>query len=213
MESFIKTDLHSTGFLSIASWVEVPIVLPKKASGGASWFRIGKIIADVLRRRPCTLQVSQSPLTGSGIVFSLYFRRKWNLPTRATRWSGLMPRSSCSSRYKLSPNRPAPTRSTTAVVAAPKSYLEGDKLMDLEQQIVSRIGNLPGAQSASISSHLPTHSWDGGVSLVVPGRPTDRCPGAGPKFSISVDGRCRASARPLFFRGGRRQQSTARHRG
>ena len=66
-----------------------------------------------------------------------------------------------------------PDHLAALVVAAPKSYLDDDKLTHLEQLIVSRIGNVPGVQSASISSHLPAHSWDGGVSLVVPGRPTD----------------------------------------
>jgi predicted permease len=59
----------------------------------------------------------------------------------------------------------------TLVVATPKSYEEGDRLKILERQMVSRIGSLPGVQSASISSHRPLRAWDGGVSLVVPGRP------------------------------------------
>jgi macrolide transport system ATP-binding/permease protein len=59
----------------------------------------------------------------------------------------------------------------TLVVATPRSYEEGDRLKVIEQQIISRIGSLPGVQSASISSHRPVRAWDGGVSLVVPGRP------------------------------------------
>jgi len=61
----------------------------------------------------------------------------------------------------------------TLVVEAPKSYAEGEKPMILERLVLSRIGSLPGVQSVSISSHLPAHAWDGGVSLVVPGRPTN----------------------------------------
>jgi hypothetical protein len=60
----------------------------------------------------------------------------------------------------------------TLVVATPKSYEEGDRLKVLEGQLISRIGSLPGVQSASISSHRPLRAWDGGVSLVVPGRPS-----------------------------------------
>ena len=59
----------------------------------------------------------------------------------------------------------------TLIVEVPKPYEEGDRLMVLERQIVSSIGSLPGVKSASISSHRPLRSWDGGVSLVVPGRP------------------------------------------
>jgi macrolide transport system ATP-binding/permease protein len=59
----------------------------------------------------------------------------------------------------------------TLIVEVPKTYEEGDKLMILERQIVSSIGSLPGVKSASITSHRPLRSWDGGVSLVVPGRP------------------------------------------
>ncbi len=60
----------------------------------------------------------------------------------------------------------------TIVVEAPKSYEDGDRLMVLERQIVSQIGSLPGVRSAAISSHLPVRSWDGGVWIVVPGRPS-----------------------------------------
>jgi macrolide transport system ATP-binding/permease protein len=60
----------------------------------------------------------------------------------------------------------------TLVVATPRSYVEGDRLKVLERQIIARIGSLPGVQSAGISSHRPLRAWDGGVSLVVPGRPS-----------------------------------------
>jgi len=61
----------------------------------------------------------------------------------------------------------------TLVVEAPKTYAEGDKRMVLERLIISRIGSLPGVQSVSVSSNRPVRAWDGGVSLVVPGRPTN----------------------------------------
>ena len=60
----------------------------------------------------------------------------------------------------------------TLVVALPRSYAEGDRLKVLVRVIISRISSLPGVQSASISSHRPVRAWDGGVSLVVPGRPS-----------------------------------------
>jgi macrolide transport system ATP-binding/permease protein len=67
-----------------------------------------------------------------------------------------------------------PDHLATIVVETPKSYTEGDKLMVLERQIISRIGSLPGVKSAAISSHLPVRSWDGGVWIVVPGRPATK---------------------------------------
>lgn len=63
-----------------------------------------------------------------------------------------------------------PDHLATIIVEAPRSYAEGDKLLVLERQIVSRIGSLPGVKSAAISSHLPVRNWDGGVWIVVPGR-------------------------------------------
>lgn len=65
-----------------------------------------------------------------------------------------------------------PDHLATLIVEAPKSYADGDKLMVLERQIVSQIGSLPGVKSAAISSHLPVRNWDGGVWIVVPGRPS-----------------------------------------
>ena len=61
----------------------------------------------------------------------------------------------------------------TLIAATPKSYEEGNKLNVLERLMVSQIGSLPGVQSVGISSHRPVRSWDGGVSLVVPGRPSN----------------------------------------
>ncbi len=60
----------------------------------------------------------------------------------------------------------------TLVVATPRAYAEGEKLAVLERLMVSRLDGLPGVESASISSHRPVRAWDGGVSLLVPGRPT-----------------------------------------
>jgi macrolide transport system ATP-binding/permease protein len=65
-----------------------------------------------------------------------------------------------------------PDHLATMIVEAPKSYADGDRLMVLEKQIVRQIGSLPGVSSAAISSHLPVRNWDGGVWIVVPGRPS-----------------------------------------
>jgi macrolide transport system ATP-binding/permease protein len=58
------------------------------------------------------------------------------------------------------------------VVSTPKPYAEGDKLAVFERLLTSRIYSLPGVKSAGISSHLPVRAWDGGVPIVVPGRPS-----------------------------------------
>jgi len=65
-----------------------------------------------------------------------------------------------------------PDHLATIVVEAPEGYADGDRLMVLERQIVSQIESLPGVKSAAISSHLPVRNWDGGVWIVVPGRPS-----------------------------------------
>ena len=65
-----------------------------------------------------------------------------------------------------------PDHLATIIVEAPKSYADGDRLMLLERQILRQIGGLPGVHSAAISSHLPVRNWDGGVWIVVPGRPS-----------------------------------------
>jgi predicted permease len=64
-----------------------------------------------------------------------------------------------------------PDHLATIVVEAPKPYLDGDRLMALERQLIGQVESLPGIRSAGISSHLPVHSWDGGTWIVVPGRP------------------------------------------
>jgi macrolide transport system ATP-binding/permease protein len=64
-----------------------------------------------------------------------------------------------------------PGHLATIIVEAPKSYADGDRLMVLEKRLVGEVAHLPGVQSAGISSHLPVRSWDGGVWIVVPGRP------------------------------------------
>ena len=74
----------------------------------------------------------------------------------------------------------------TLVVEAPKTYADGDKPMVLERQIISRIGSLPGVQSVSISSHRPVRAWDGGVSLVVPGHPSDGKRNVVPERDVSA---------------------------
>lgn len=64
-----------------------------------------------------------------------------------------------------------PDHLATLRVAAPKSYVDDNRLMVLERLIASRIGGLPGVKSASISGNMPVRSWDGGTSIIVPGRP------------------------------------------
>jgi predicted permease len=64
----------------------------------------------------------------------------------------------------------APDHLATLRVAAPESYADDHRLMALERSIASRIGSLPGVKSASISGDMPVRSWDGGTSIIVPGR-------------------------------------------
>jgi predicted permease len=63
-----------------------------------------------------------------------------------------------------------PDHLATLAVTIPDSYRTDAQVRALERLIESKVGSLPGAKSASISSNLPVHSWDGGVSIVVPGR-------------------------------------------
>ncbi|MGA3048775.1 MAG: ABC transporter permease [Terracidiphilus sp.] len=59
------------------------------------------------------------------------------------------------------------------MVNPPKTYADGDKSMVLERLIISKIGSLPGVQSVGVTSNRPVRAWDGGVPIVVPGRPTN----------------------------------------
>ena len=63
-----------------------------------------------------------------------------------------------------------PEHVATMVMSVPRSYEEGDRLMQLERQVTERIDRLPGVVSAGIGSHMPVRAWDGGVSIVIPGR-------------------------------------------
>jgi len=74
----------------------------------------------------------------------------------------------------------------TLVVEPPKTYAEGDKQLVLEREIISRIGSLPGVQSVGASSNRPVRAWDGGVSLVVSGRPTDGKRNVVPERDVSA---------------------------
>ena len=74
----------------------------------------------------------------------------------------------------------------TLVVEPPQAYAEGDKRMALERLIVSRIGSLPGVQSAGLSCNRPVSAWDGIVSLVVPGRPKNGKRNHVPQRNISA---------------------------
>jgi len=78
-----------------------------------------------------------------------------------------------------------PDHLATIIVEAPKSYADGDRLMVLERQVVREIGQLPGVKTAAISSHLPVRSWDGGVWIVVPGRPATEARNDLPERDVS----------------------------
>jgi macrolide transport system ATP-binding/permease protein len=58
----------------------------------------------------------------------------------------------------------------TVVVSVPKSIKTDAQLMALERAVEERVGGLPGVQSVSIASQTPVMSWDGGVSIVLPGQ-------------------------------------------
>ena len=64
-----------------------------------------------------------------------------------------------------------PDHLAALVVAIPSSYETDAQVIALERQIISRMERLPGVKSAGITSNLPVEYWDGGVSIVVPGRP------------------------------------------
>ena len=78
-----------------------------------------------------------------------------------------------------------PDHLATIIVEAPKSYADGDRLMVLERQVVREIGQLPGVKTAAISSHLPVRNWDGGVWIVVPGRPATEARNDLPERDVS----------------------------
>jgi macrolide transport system ATP-binding/permease protein len=63
-----------------------------------------------------------------------------------------------------------PDHLATLVVSAPVSYVSDTGVVAFDRRILSGIAATPGVQSVAISSHLPAHSWDGGVPLVVFGR-------------------------------------------
>jgi predicted permease len=79
-----------------------------------------------------------------------------------------------------------PDHLATLVVSVPTVDRTDGQVVQLERQIQDRITSLPGVKSASISSHLPAHSWDGGVELVVPGQPVDRNRPATPERDVSA---------------------------
>ena len=62
-----------------------------------------------------------------------------------------------------------PDNLVSIVVALPRPYGNGDRLMVVERSLRSRISELPGVTSASIASHRPVRAWDGGSAIVIPG--------------------------------------------
>lgn len=80
-----------------------------------------------------------------------------------------------------------PDHLATLSVSAPRTYLEGQKLMVLEREIVRRMEALPGVSSAAISSHQPARNWDGSVSLVAPGQPATVERNDVPERDVSAD--------------------------
>jgi len=79
-----------------------------------------------------------------------------------------------------------PDHIAALVVYAPSGYDTDVKIMALNRRIESRIAALPGVQSVAISSHLPAHDWDGGVRLVVPGRPATSAFAPTPERDVSA---------------------------
>jgi macrolide transport system ATP-binding/permease protein len=79
-----------------------------------------------------------------------------------------------------------PDHLVTIVVAAPRTYADGDKLMVLERSLVSRIGNQPGVRrrASQVSSRLAP-----GSPIVIPGLPS-----TGQRNDVPE---------PVLYRGGR----------
>ena len=79
-----------------------------------------------------------------------------------------------------------PDHLATLVVSAPVSYVSDTGIVAFDRRIQSGIAALPGVQSVAISSHLPAHSWDGGVPLVVFGRTTAKPFAPTPEREVSA---------------------------
>jgi macrolide transport system ATP-binding/permease protein len=74
----------------------------------------------------------------------------------------------------------------TLVLSAPVSYVSDTGVVAFDRRIQSGIAALPGVQSVAISSHLPAHSWDGGVPLVVFGRTSAKPYAPTPERDVSA---------------------------
>jgi macrolide transport system ATP-binding/permease protein len=80
-----------------------------------------------------------------------------------------------------------PDHLATLVVSAPVSYVSDTGIVAFDRRIQSGIAAIPGVQSVAISSHLPAHSWDGGVPLVVFGRTTAKPFAPTPERDVSAN--------------------------
>jgi len=79
-----------------------------------------------------------------------------------------------------------PDHIATVVVSAPVSHVGDTGVAAFDRRILSGIAALPGVQSVAISSHLPAHSWDGGVPLVVLGRTSAKPYAPTPERDVSA---------------------------
>ena len=79
-----------------------------------------------------------------------------------------------------------PDHIATLVVSAPVSHVSDAGVAAFDRRIQSSIAALPGVQSVAISSHLPAHSWDGGVPLIVFGRTTAKPFAPTPERDVSA---------------------------
>jgi len=64
-----------------------------------------------------------------------------------------------------------PDHLASVVVSIPKSYATDAQVMALERTLIGRVEALPGVKSAGLSSSAPVRDWDGGVNIMVAGRP------------------------------------------
>jgi predicted permease len=80
-----------------------------------------------------------------------------------------------------------PDHLATMVVTMPGSYQEGQQVMELERQMVSRIKSLPGVKSVGISTSLPGSSWGLATNIVVSGRPWNGEHNTVPERDVSSD--------------------------
>jgi predicted permease len=66
-----------------------------------------------------------------------------------------------------------PDHLATLIVTLPDSYETGAQVAALERRLIARIENLPGVQSAGLSTSLPLSGWGMDANIIVPGRPSN----------------------------------------